>query len=200
MQAGNTGGKTLQQCINQLDLPPGGVHTLRAEEFGFAARAGQPAGRRWGISIMKKYLGLLASVVAALGAICQSAEAQPRRAPPEAVPDVYIGPFRIGDPDVSLVGMGVGLAMTGAYIAIEDKRSLRFAGETGKNFNGGAFALTTIGCMALSPMIASIVVYNTQGRNLTHREAMGMGADCIVPFLGSLIVNAAFDAHPEWPR
>ena len=53
--------------------------------------------------------------------------------------------------------------------------------------------MTTVGCMALSPMIASIVVYNTQGRNLTHREAMGMGADCIVPFLGSLIVNAAFD-------
>ena len=149
---------------------------------------------------MKKYLGLLAGILAALGAICQSAEAQPRRAPREAVPDVYIGPFRIGDPDVFLVGMGVGLAMTGAYFAIEDKRSLRLVGESSKNFNGGAFALTTIGCMALSPMIASIVVYNTQGRNLTHREAMGMGADCIVPFLGSLIVNAAFDAHPEWPQ
>jgi hypothetical protein len=149
---------------------------------------------------MRKYLCLLAGVVAALGVICQSAEAQPRRVARQAVPDVYIGPFRIGDPEVFLVGTGVGLAMTGAYFAIEDKRSLRFAGETGKNFNGGAFALTTVGCMALSPMIASVVVYNTQGRNLTHREAMGLGAGCIVPILGSLIIDAAFDAHPEWPQ
>lgn len=149
---------------------------------------------------MKKHLCLLAGVVAALGLVCQSAEAQPRRgAVRQSAPDVYIGPFRIGDPEVFLVGVGVGLGMTGTYFAIRNEQSLRFAGDGG-NFSTGAFLLTTVGCMTLAPMIAAAVVYSSQGRNLTRREAMGLGAGCIIPFIGPLIIDAAFDAHPEWPQ
>ena len=146
---------------------------------------------------MKRCVVLLAGVVAALGVVCHGAEAQSPRTP---IPDVYIGPFRIGDPNVFVGGMVAGGAMTGAYYAVEHKRSLRFAGETGKTFNGGAFALTTVGCMALAPMLAAALVYINEGRNLTRREAFGLGTDCIVPFLGSLLWNAAYDAHPEWPE
>ena len=48
-------------------------------------------------------------------------------------------------------------------------------------------------------MLAAAFVYVAEGRELTQREALGLGADCIVPILGSFLWNAAYRAHPEWP-
>jgi hypothetical protein len=53
--------------------------------------------------------------------------------------------------------------------------------------------MTTVGCMALTPIASGIVVQ----RELTRREVHGMLANCIVPFIGGWLTDAYFDAHPE---
>jgi hypothetical protein len=54
--------------------------------------------------------------------------------------------------------------------------------------------VTTAGCLALSPIVGTVL---TQ-RQLTYREAYGLFADCVIPFIGAWLVDKAFDAHPEW--
>ena len=142
---------------------------------------------------MKRLLAITVVALTALGMASQDAAAQ-RRAPAE---QVYIGPFPMGDERVFWSGMIIGAGTTGAYFAIENKRSLRLPGD-GRNFNTGAFALTTVGCMAISPMLAAAWVHATEGRPLTSREALGLGAGCIIPFIGPLLVDAHFNANPQW--
>jgi hypothetical protein len=60
------------------------------------------------------------------------------------------------------------------------------------------YGLTTVGCMALSPIVAGLLVSYNERRELKSSEAMGMVADCVVPIIGGWIVQAAYDAHPEW--
>jgi hypothetical protein len=60
--------------------------------------------------------------------------------------------------------------------------------------NGGAITLTTIGCMAIAPMIATALA----DRPLTYREAGELVVGCAIPIVGPLIVDALYDAHPEW--
>ncbi|MBN8920240.1 MAG: hypothetical protein J0H62_06030 [Rhizobiales bacterium] len=148
--------------------------------------------------------------LAAVMAIAVPAEAAPKRRahaappPPPAYADrygggEYIGPIRIGDPNVFWPGVVVGGAATGAYFALEKNRTLNIRGD-GKNFNTGAFLLTTVGCMSVAPIVAAAFKYNASGRPLTNREAMGLGAGCLIPIIGPLIVDAMFDAHPGWER
>lgn len=142
--------------------------------------------------IVKKWISVLIASIAVVGMAAQTTDAQAQ--PRTERPHYYIGPFDVGDPYVFAAGVIVGGAMTGTYFAIENKR---FLGH--RQFNTGAYALTTVGCMALSPMLASALVYAYEGRMLSHREALGLGADCIVPIIGSWLWNRAYDAHPEWP-
>jgi hypothetical protein len=60
--------------------------------------------------------------------------------------------------------------------------------------SAGAVVVTTAGCLALSPIVGTAL---TQ-RELTYREAYGLFADCIIPFIGAWLVEKAFEAHPEW--
>ena len=60
------------------------------------------------------------------------------------------------------------------------------------------YGITTIGCMALSPIISGLLVSANERRELRSSEAMGMLADCVIPIIGGWIVQAAYDAHPEW--
>lgn len=60
------------------------------------------------------------------------------------------------------------------------------------------FGLTTVGCFALSPIIAGGLVSMNEHRELLSSEVFIMTADCAIPILGGLIMKAAFDAHPEW--
>ena len=60
------------------------------------------------------------------------------------------------------------------------------------------YGITTVGCMALSPIIAGLLVSANERRELKSSEALGMAADCILPFIGGWIMQAAYDAHPEW--
>ncbi|BAT59712.1 hypothetical protein GJW-30_1_02245 [Variibacter gotjawalensis] len=141
---------------------------------------------------MKKILCAAVAAVAVLASFVAPASAQSRG----GYPHVQIGPFDLGDARIFWSGVIVGGAMTGTYYAIEHKRFLNAGG--GRHFNTGAWGLTTVGCMALTPMVAAAWVHNTEGRPLTQREAMGMGANCVVPFLGGLVVDAMFDANPQW--
>jgi hypothetical protein len=125
---------------------------------------------------MKKLTFCVAILAGALMLMAQNARAQEG--------------FRLfrGDPELIIPSIGVGLATTGAYFAV------RNAGGGGHRITQlGAWGLTTVGCMALTPIISGIVVQ----RELTRREAHVMIADCIVPFIGGWIMHAYFDAHPE---
>lgn len=101
-----------------------------------------------------------------------------------------------GDPRVSASGLIVGAGTTGAYFALKPHHHRQRNGLS----NGGAAALTTVGCMVLAPMLAAAWVDATEHRELTSREALGLASDCVIPFLGSWYWNRAFAAHPEWTR
>jgi hypothetical protein len=110
------------------------------------------------------------------------------------------GPFGFlfrGDPKVTASGIAVGAAATGTYFAIAPRHHQHIRNGFTRT---GALGITTVGCMVLAPMIAAAVVDIAEHRELTSREALGLTGGCVVPFLGSLFWNAAFDAHPEWER
>ena len=52
--------------------------------------------------------------------------------------------------------------------------------------------------MALSPIIAGLLVSANERRELRSSEVLGMAADCVLPFVGGWIMQAAFDANPQW--
>jgi hypothetical protein len=128
---------------------------------------------------MQSGLGTFAAVAMAFALLCQSAEA---------------GPFKRkkNDPRLTVLGIAVGAGMTAAYFGLRDWRWK--GSNNAKVSSGGAAVITTVGCMALSPIVGTIVVQ----RELTMREAYVMTADCIVPFVGGWLMGKAFDNHPEW--
>src|SRR6185312_8800153 len=133
--------------------------------------------RGWG---MKNRFGVWATAVAAMALLCQSADAGPRR-------------HHHSDKEkLAAVGIGVGVATTAGYFGLRDWRWDH--PQNAKVSNGGAMVITTFGCMALSPIVSTVVLQ----RELTMREAYAMTGDCIIPFVGGWLVNQAFDAHPEW--
>jgi hypothetical protein len=60
------------------------------------------------------------------------------------------------------------------------------------------YGITTVGCLALSPIIAGLLVSQNERRELRSSEVFMMSADCVLPIIGGWIMKAAFDAHPEW--
>jgi len=127
-----------------------------------------------------------AVVAAVLAVLCHSAEAGPKRHAPAA---------RNDDTRLIAGGIAAGAVGTAGYFALRDWRWRN--PPNAKVSDGGALTITTIGCMALAPIISTVLVQ----RELTYREAYAMTADCIIPFIGGWLVNQAFDAHPEWePR
>ncbi len=122
---------------------------------------------------------LAGTVVAALALLCQSADARTRR--------------HTTDPRLDAAGFIVGTASTVGYFALRDWR-LNVNGRLHGLTPLGAMTVTTMGCMALSPIVGTVMVR----RELTFREAYALTADCVIPFIGGWLVNRAFDAHPEW--
>ena len=89
--------------------------------------------------------------------------------------------------------IGVGAASTALYFGINDwnwKWDSARAGIT----QMGAIAGTTLGCVAVSPMVATVVL----DRPLKYREAHELIAGCIIPFVGSWLVEQAYDHHILW--
>jgi hypothetical protein len=105
------------------------------------------------------------------------------------------GSVKRTDPRIVATSIGVGAATTAGYFALRDWK-FNYEGRVNGLSRGGAFAVTTAGCLALSPIVGTVAVQ----RELTFREAYGLLADCVVPFVGAWLVNKAFDAHPEWER
>lgn len=124
-------------------------------------------------------IGTLAAAVAALSLACQAADAGPRR-------------HRV-DPRVDAVGLGVGVASTVGYFALNGWRWRHAKPVTGLS-PAGALVATTAACVVASPMVATVVVR----RPLTYREAHVLAVGCVLPFIGPWLVNAAYDTHPEW--
>ena len=126
---------------------------------------------------MKRTLALVAACVAAFAFTVQAANAGSRH---------HI------DKRVKVVALGVGAASTAAYFAINDWK-WKWSNSSGLT-SLAAWGATTIGCAAVSPMVATVVLK----RPLTNREAGVLLGSCVVPILGGWLVNEAYNAHPDW--
>jgi hypothetical protein len=131
---------------------------------------------------MKKNLIALAAAAATFGLVAQGGSAQA---------------FLLNDrsPSVTAAQIVVGAGTFGAYLALTNR-------DNGKIFSGKFswkwYGLTTVGCMALTPMLGAALVANAEGRELRSSEVFIMGADCILPIIGGWIAKASFDANPHW--
>lgn len=127
---------------------------------------------------MTRKLAIFAAAIAALAFTAQAADAGGRR---------HV------DGRIKAVAIGVGAASTAAFFALNDwnwKWDSARHGITGL----GAWGVTTIGCAAVSPMVATVVL----DRPLSNREAGVLIGSCVVPIIGGWLVNEAYNAHPEW--
>ncbi len=131
---------------------------------------------------MNRKLAIFAAIVAAFSFASQSAQAG--------------GGYHHDKKKLAVVAIGVGAASSAAFFALNNWR------WNGWDTNGsgagltrlGAWGATTIGCAAVSPIVATVVL----NRPLTMREAHVLVGSCVVPIVGGLVVNAVWDAHPEW--
>ena len=123
-------------------------------------------------------LAIFAAIVAAFTFASQGAQAH--------------GPRHINK-KLKVVAIGVGAASTATYFAINDWRWRDWNNSSGLT-RLGAWGATTLGCAAVSPIVGTIVL----NRALTMREAHVLVGSCVVPIVGGLLVNAVWEAHPEW--
>lgn len=126
---------------------------------------------------MKRIVALAVALVAALTFSMQTAEAGGRHQV---------------DKRLKVVAVGTGAAATAAYFAINEWhwkwQDGIFPGQW------GAIAGTTLGCAAVSTMVGTVVVK----RPLTQREGHVLIGSCVVPIIGGYLVNAAYNANPQW--
>ena len=126
---------------------------------------------------MKRTVALAAAVIAAFALTVQTADAGGRR---------HV------DKRVKAVAIGAGAAATATYFAIND---WKWTWSNGSGLTSlAAIGATTIGCAAISPMVATVVLK----RPLSNREAGVLLGSCVVPIVGGWLVNEAYNAHPEW--
>ena len=134
---------------------------------------------------MKKSLIALATAVATLGLVAQAGTANA---------------FLLKDrsPNVTAGQIIAGAGMTAAYYAAicnnNFNRCARFDSARSLKYYG----LTTVGCMALSPIIGGLLVSMNEKRELKSSEVFMMVGDCLVPIIGGWLMKAAFDANPQW--
>jgi hypothetical protein len=130
---------------------------------------------------MYRKFAVFAALIAAFAFASQSAEA---------------GGYRHHDKKkIAAVAIGVGAASTVGYFALNNwSTSWNSNGTVGGLTRLGAYGATTFACAAVSPMIATVVL----DRPLTLREAHVLVGSCVVPIVGGLLVNAIWDAHPQW--
>jgi MFS family permease len=129
---------------------------------------------------MKKFVALLAGLVAATALTVQSADAHSHKK-------------KVGT-GVIVAGVVTGAAATAGYFAINRGN---WTWQSNAPFPQGlALAATSVGCAAVAPILATVL----EGRELTMREAGVLTGSCIVPIIGGYLVNAAWDANPQWER
>ncbi len=124
---------------------------------------------------MIRKFAVLAAAVAALALAAAPAEAGQHKTKKKV------------DPRIDAVSTGVGIASTAGYFALDDW-SLKWRDVHGVT-SLGAMALTTVGCMAASPIVATVVMK----RALTYREAHILMGSCLIPIVGGWLVNEAYN-------
>lgn len=87
----------------------------------------------------------------------------------------------------------VGAGTTAGYFALNDWNWKWDSARHGIT-QTGAIAFTTIGCMALSPMLGTALL----NRPLTYREAHIMMGSCLIPFIGGWLVDQGYKHHVLW--
>jgi len=127
---------------------------------------------------MNRKLAIFAALIAAFAFTCQGADAKSRR---------HV------DKRITAVAIGVGVASTAAYYGIGG-----WHWDSWNYSNGltrlGAWGVTTVGCAAVSPMVATAVL----NRPLKYREAHILVGSCVIPFVGGWLVNEAYNHHVLW--
>lgn len=100
------------------------------------------------------------------------------------------------DPNLVATGIVTGAAATATFFALTDWTwSGSWSGPARGGLTvGGAYAVTSVGCAVVAPMIGTVVVK----RQLTAREANLLVVGCFVPVVGPLVLNAIYDANPQW--
>jgi hypothetical protein len=96
---------------------------------------------------------------------------------------------------VATAGTVAGVGATATYFGINHWTWHWDAAAAGMP-QAGAITLTTVGCAAVAPMIATVLAK----RELTFREADKLAVGCVVPIVGPMIVDALYDAHPDWEK
>lgn len=125
---------------------------------------------------MKRFVALAAALIAATTLTLQTAEAGGKRL----------------DNRLKVVAVATGAAATATYFAVNE---WKWKWQHGSVFSQwGTIAGTTLGCAAVSTMVGTVVVK----RPLTQREGHVLIGSCVVPIIGGYLVNAAYNAHPEW--
>jgi hypothetical protein len=126
---------------------------------------------------MKRSLALAAAVIAAFTLTVQNADAGGRR---------HI------KKEIKAAAIITGVAATATYFSI-NAWNWRWDNPQGLT-SLAAYGATTIGCMAVSPMLATVLVK----RPLTMREGHILAGSCVIPIIGGWLVNEAYNNHPEW--
>lgn len=97
---------------------------------------------------------------------------------------------------LAAVAIATGAASTAGFFALNNWRwnGWDTNGSASGLTRAGAWGVTTMACAAVSPMVGTVVL----GRQLTMREAHVLVGSCVVPIVGGLLVNAIWDANPQW--
>jgi peptidoglycan/LPS O-acetylase OafA/YrhL len=94
---------------------------------------------------------------------------------------------------LTVVGAGVGAGMSAAYWSMNGWKWKWDSARAGIT-QAGAWGLTTMGCAALSPIVATAVL----NRPLSYREAHILIGGCVVPIIGGWLVDQAYENHILW--
>lgn len=95
------------------------------------------------------------------------------------------------DRRVATTAIGAGAVSTVTYWSLLDWSTSKHSSSYAWGVLGGV----TVGCMVLSPMVAAAFVPE---RHLTTREVLVLQGGCLIPVVGGWLVNAMFDANPQW--
>ena len=134
---------------------------------------------------MKRFILAALALIMAVGAQPKAAQAQgPAPAPSWGWGNgSFLNWWGHGqDPRLTTAGIGIGIGTgVGGYLLTKKHGNPAVRHVTAL----GAYGITTGACMVATPFIYTVAV----NRPLTYREVyMGM-ADCIVPFIGSYLVD-----------
>ena len=134
---------------------------------------------------MRKSLLALAAAVTMLGLVAQGGTARA---------------FLLNDrsPSVTAAQLVVGAGMFAALYSQVCNHNFSHCARVGSGKWLKWYGLTTVGCMALTPIVGAALVGHYEQRELRSSEVFIMMGDCTVPILGGLFWRAMFDAHPEW--